>query len=248
MEKITGSHFMETARDMSEQGKGYSFIAKELFELAKKMTNQALQSLPTPKGMTIEECKDEVAKDAGYKNGWAELIEVVIGSRIFHQNLRNYCDRVTELYASQKSPNVAEGKLSEAIELLRAWDSGEAIQGLPEKTELFLESLNSSKQVEARFPETVDEVKEYERTGLLPKKDERKWSDGDIIKAVKLYETSDSSIEDIIRSLAPSKQEGEIGMWCELECSNLDVVSFGFAKSEYKIKLINGQPIIHFKK
>jgi hypothetical protein len=33
-----------------------------------------------------------------------------------------------------------------AIELLKGWDSGEAIQGLPEKTELFLESLTHKPQ------------------------------------------------------------------------------------------------------
>jgi len=73
----------------------------------------------------------------------------------------------------------------------------------------------------------------------------KKWSSTKIHYMGTLYTTKE--LRDLIQSLT-KEQPKEIGMWCELECSNLDVVSFGFAKSEYKIKLNkDGCPVIHFK-
>ena len=93
VEKITGSHFMEMARDMSEQGLGYSFIAKELFELAQKMVNQALQS--NDKKFSLEDmakCYDAGTRYADAKGAKNPFEQFILSLTLKQGGIEMWCE------------------------------------------------------------------------------------------------------------------------------------------------------------
>lgn len=121
-------------------------------------TEQRLKELNNRKMKTLQECKDEIAKNNGYVN-WSEFITIRGDSTLRIPELLNTLDSAAEIYASQyRSPSTPEKEFTR-LQLKNAMMFANLTAVGPSAIDDYIGELQSLPSL--KEPESKEEIIDY---------------------------------------------------------------------------------------